>query len=131
MFTYLANDVLVGESDDQSVFRCVVLVLLLYYQTATSIVIGLSLPPPSELNLKALEVRFIFYNLHKSTLKSIQKCNANIINTTNEPVMQYKLYYVQLSSNFHYLFATLQCIFSTFHGCHLCLFHVCHFYLTR
>lgn len=40
---HLGHDVSVGEPDDHSVFGCVVLVLVLYNQSATCLIVSLSL----------------------------------------------------------------------------------------
>lgn len=40
---YLTDDVFVGHSNDQSIFRCVVLVLVLMDQCTTSVEVGLAL----------------------------------------------------------------------------------------
>jgi len=63
--SYLADDVLICESDNHPVLGGIVLVLLLDNKTATGIVISLSFAPPPELHLETLEVCLVFDNFHK------------------------------------------------------------------
>ena len=53
----LANDLTVGETDDETVFGRLVLVLGLAAETLTLTVVGTSLAATTELNLEALVVR--------------------------------------------------------------------------
>ena len=60
----LADDSLVGSSDNESVLSGVVLVLVLEDQSTSGVVIGLSLSSPSELSLVAHRVRLVLQNLN-------------------------------------------------------------------
>lgn len=64
----LADDIAVGDSDDETVFRGRVFVLVLRDQTLASVVIGLVLATPAELDLVALVVRLVLHNLHENLL---------------------------------------------------------------
>ena len=68
--TNLATDVFVRKSNNHTVLRRVVLVLVLYNKTTTSIVVGLSLTTPAELDLKPLEVSLVLDNFNKSLKES-------------------------------------------------------------
>lgn len=59
----LSDNILVGESDDQSVLGRVVLVLSLSDQLSSSLVISLSLSSSSVLDLESLEVSLVFKDL--------------------------------------------------------------------
>jgi hypothetical protein len=61
----LAANVLVGNSNDHAILGGVVLVLGLYNQPLTGVVIGLAFPAPAELNLEPLEVGLVLDNLDK------------------------------------------------------------------
>jgi len=61
----LTDNVLVGEAYNQTVFGCVVLVLVLEGETLAGIVICLALAPPAEFNLVPLEVLLVLNNLDK------------------------------------------------------------------
>merc|ERR1719354_895441 len=56
----LANDIGVGKSDYKPVFGCIIFVLGLNNKAFSSVVIGLSLPTPAELDLIPAEVRLVF-----------------------------------------------------------------------
>lgn len=58
----LADNLLVGESDDEAVLRRVVLVLLLRDHRAAGSVVSLALAAPAVLNLEAAEVRVVLLN---------------------------------------------------------------------
>jgi len=60
----LADDSLVGSSDNESVLSGVVLVLVLEDQSTSGVVISLSLSSPSELSLVAHRVRLVLQNLN-------------------------------------------------------------------
>ena len=62
--SYLANDVLVSESNYQSVLRCVVLVFILGDQAFTSIVISFSFASPFEFYLKSFKIGSVFDDLY-------------------------------------------------------------------
>lgn len=64
----LAGDVTVAQTDNQTILRGVVFVLVLEDQTLAGIVIGLALTTPAEPDLITLEVLLVLYNLHE-TLK--------------------------------------------------------------
>ena len=61
----LTADVGVGRSDDHSVLRSVIFILILNDETFPSIVIGLSLSPPAELHLIPLEIGFVLDDFDK------------------------------------------------------------------
>jgi len=63
--SHLTNDVLVGQTDDQAVFRGVVLVFHLNDEPLTSVIVGFTLPAPLEFDLKPLEVLLVFYHFHE------------------------------------------------------------------
>ena len=71
--SYLANNVLVCESDNQSVLRCVVLVFILGDQAFTGIVIGFSLSSTFEFNLESFEIGTVFDDLDV-TLQKQSSC---------------------------------------------------------
>ena len=76
--THLADDVLVGETDNQAVLGSVVLVLVLNDQPLTGIVVGLSLPAPLELDLVPLEVGLVLHKFNECLqTKYIVKLNCN------------------------------------------------------
>jgi len=62
----LADDVLVGETDDKAVLGSVVLVLVLPDKAFTGKVISLSLTTPAELDLEPLEVSLVLGDLYKT-----------------------------------------------------------------
>lgn len=62
----LNSDVLVAQTNNQTVLRGVVFVFVLENQTLPSIVIGLALATPAELNLIALEVLFVLHNFNET-----------------------------------------------------------------
>mmetsp|Transcript_126048 Transcript_126048/g.177843 ORF Transcript_126048/g.177843 Transcript_126048/m.177843 type:complete len:209 (-) Transcript_126048:8-634(-) len=64
----LADDVLVGETDDESVLGGVVLVLVLANHSSAGTEIGLTLTPPSELGLEPTEIGFVFHDLDEHHL---------------------------------------------------------------
>jgi hypothetical protein len=66
MSSYLSDNILVGESNDQAILGSVVLVLILDNQAAAGIVISPSLTTPAEFNLVTLEVRFVLDNFNKT-----------------------------------------------------------------
>jgi len=66
----LASDILVGETDDKSVLRGVVLVLVLSDQSLTGLVVGLALTSTSELDLEALVVSLVLDDLDEWHLSS-------------------------------------------------------------
>jgi len=68
----LGDDVLVGETDDESVSRCVVLVLVLGYKSFSGTVVGLSLASPAVLDLEALEVGLVLLNFDEGLLHPIR-----------------------------------------------------------
>jgi len=55
----LASDVFVGESNDEAIFRCVVLCLVLGDKTFASIVVCPALPPAAILDLVPGKVRVV------------------------------------------------------------------------
>lgn len=59
----LADDILVGDADDETVLGGVVLVLLLNDETLASIVISLAFAASAVLDLEALEVGLVLDNL--------------------------------------------------------------------
>lgn len=63
---YLTTDVLVCESNNHTVFRGVVFVLVLDDKTATSKVVSFTFTTPAEFNLEPLEIGFVFHNFDKS-----------------------------------------------------------------
>lgn len=63
---YLATDILVGETDNHTVLRSVVLVLVLNDKAATSEVVSPSLTTPAELDLETLEVGLVLDNFDKT-----------------------------------------------------------------
>lgn len=65
----LHGDVLVGETHYQTVLGRVILVLILEDKSLSGIIIGLSLPSPTEFHLVALIVLLVLDYLHE-TLKS-------------------------------------------------------------
>lgn len=62
---YLSNNVSVTETNDETVLRSVVLVLVLNDEALSSKVVRLAFPPPLEFDLVALEVRSILDDLHE------------------------------------------------------------------
>lgn len=60
----LADDSLVGSSDNESVLSGVVLILILEDQSTSGVVISLSLTSPAELSLVAHRVRLVLQNLN-------------------------------------------------------------------
>lgn len=64
--TCLATDVLIGESDDHAVLRRVVLVLVLYNQATTSVVVSTTLTSPAELDLETLKVRLVLHHFNET-----------------------------------------------------------------
>lgn len=80
----LAGDVTVAQTDNQTILRGVVLVLVLEDQTLTGIVVGLALTTPAEPDLVTLEVLLILNNLHETLLeetktKPIRNCQHSIL----------------------------------------------------
>lgn len=67
----LSGDVAVGQANDQTVLGSVVLVLVLENQALASIVIGLSLTTPLELNLVPLKVLLVLHDFNE-TLNNTQ-----------------------------------------------------------
>ena len=63
---YLGDHVLVGETDDQTVLGCVVLILVLNDQTLASVVVSLSLAAATVLDLVALEVNAVLDNFKET-----------------------------------------------------------------
>ena len=63
---YLADDVLVGEADDETVLWCSKFVLVLGDKALTSIVVGLTLTTTLVLDLEALEVGFVFHHFDET-----------------------------------------------------------------
>lgn len=64
----LYGNVLVGQTYDQTILGCIVLVFILEDQAFASIVIGFTLTTPAELNLVALEVLLVL-DYFNETLK--------------------------------------------------------------
>lgn len=62
----LTCNVSVAEAYNQTIFWCIVLVLVLENQTFPSIVIGFTLTTPLEFNLIALEVLLVLNNLDET-----------------------------------------------------------------
>lgn len=62
----LGGDVPVGQTHNQTVLGSVVLVLVLEDQALASIVVGLSLTTPLELNLVPLEVLLVLHNFYET-----------------------------------------------------------------
>jgi hypothetical protein len=62
----LADDIPVGGSDDQPIFRGVELVLVLGTEASSCLVIGFTFLPPLEFRLKSLEVGLVFLDLNQS-----------------------------------------------------------------
>jgi hypothetical protein len=71
-YLYLAGDVLVGESDDETVLGCIVLVLNLDNEAFAGIVICLAFASPLELNLEALEVGLVLDHFDETLEKQFQ-----------------------------------------------------------
>jgi hypothetical protein len=70
---YLAGDILVGESDDETVLGGVVLIFNLNNKALSGIVICLSRTSALELNLEALEVCLVLDNFAKPCEKRAWK----------------------------------------------------------
>jgi len=66
----LSDDVLVGDSDDKSVLRGVVLVLVLDTESLSGEVVGLSLSSSLELGLVSLEVGLVLLDLDEGSLRT-------------------------------------------------------------
>jgi len=62
----LADDIPVGGSNDQPVFRGVELVLVLGTEASSCLVIGFTVLPPLEFRLESLEVGLVFLDLNQS-----------------------------------------------------------------
>lgn len=77
----LATDVLVGASDNHAVLGRVVFVLGLNDETLASIVVGLTLTTPAELDLEPLEVRLAFNELDERLEKRIREPSKQIHQT--------------------------------------------------
>jgi len=75
----LTDNILVGETDNQSVLRSVVLVLVLEGQSFSCIIVSDSLSPPLELNLEPLEVGLVLYNFNEP-LKNKYSIDLNLRN---------------------------------------------------
>jgi hypothetical protein len=96
---HLACDILVRKSNYKPILGCVILVLVLNGKAKTSIVVGLTLTTPFELNLKALEILLILHDFYEalqlhmhlnirkrlvtSTLTRHARCTANNSGTFN------------------------------------------------
>jgi hypothetical protein len=63
---HLACDILVRKSNYKPVLGCIILVLVLNGKAKTSIVVGLALTTPFELNLKALEILLILHDFYEA-----------------------------------------------------------------
>ena len=61
----LTNDISVRYTNYHSVFRCVVLIFILDYQSFLSIVVSFALSPSSEFHLVSLEVGLVLDNFNK------------------------------------------------------------------
>ena len=59
------NDISVHYTNNHSVFRCIVLIFILDYQSFPSIVVSFSLSPSSEFHLVSLEVGLVLDNFNK------------------------------------------------------------------
>jgi len=70
----LADNICVGEANDESVFGAVVFVLVLGDQPFAGIEIGLSFAPTSVLDLVALEIRLVLDNLDETLWFSKERC---------------------------------------------------------
>ena len=66
MSSYLSDNILVCEPNDQAILRCVVLVFVLDNQAASSIVVGPTLTTPAEFDLVTLEVCLVLDNFNKT-----------------------------------------------------------------
>lgn len=89
---YLRDDILLGEADDQAIFRRVVLVLVLDGETLTCIVVGLALTTSLELRLEALEVGAVFHYLDEThgcprSRESLLK-SEDLVGWATDPKMQ-------------------------------------------
>ena len=61
----LTNDISVHYTNNHSVFRCVVLIFILDYQSFPSIVVSFALSPSFEFHLVSLEVGLVLDNFNK------------------------------------------------------------------
>lgn len=66
--TNLACDVFVGQTDDQTILRRVIFVLVLDNQTFTGVVVGFTFTTPLEFDLITLKVLLVLDNFNE-TLK--------------------------------------------------------------
>ena len=66
---HLCNDVGVTESNCESVFGRVVLILVLDHETLAGVIVSLALSPPLELDLVALVVSPVLDHLHERLRK--------------------------------------------------------------
>ena len=73
---YLATYVLIGCSNNHTIFRRIVFVLILYNQPFSCKVVGFAFTAPTKLNLEPLVIRLVFNHLYKY----LQKPNKRISN---------------------------------------------------
>ena len=66
MKTYLSDNVLVGETNNKTVFWSIVFVLVLNSQKSTSIVVSFTLTSSLEFGLEALEISAVFDNFNET-----------------------------------------------------------------
>lgn len=72
----LTSDVAVADADNQTVFRRVILVLVLENETLTSLVIGFTFTTPLEFDLVPLEVLLVLDNFDEPLRKEEKKENG-------------------------------------------------------
>lgn len=77
----MADDILVCETHDKTVFRCPIFVFVLGDETLTSIVVCLSLTAAFVLDLKPLVVRLVLHLFYESHGVAVARMLANFPDT--------------------------------------------------
>lgn len=75
----LTGNVTVAQTYNQTILRCVVLILVLEDQAFPGIVIGLTLTTPLELNLITLKVLLVLYNLNETLKETQEKTHITLL----------------------------------------------------
>lgn len=79
----LTSNVAVAQTYNQTILRCIVLILVLEDQAFSGIVVGLTLTTPLELDLITLKVLLVLYNLNETLKETQEKTHITLLRQQN------------------------------------------------